>query len=113
MLKSKENEYMRVREDMMAKIKAKEKELSTALFSHKSLQKQCNILKQKQFNNDANVLGFDRINALVYQLREATKLNHELMTEVKSMSRINNDQNKELERIDDTKNYPGKIKALL
>jgi hypothetical protein len=62
MLKSKENEFLKVREELSKILKEKEKKLSTTSAAIRSNKNNAELIKRQRFNTEAKVVGFERVN---------------------------------------------------
>ena len=100
-LKSKENEFISIRDELVKALKVKEKALQQNINAIKSYRAEIDLIRKQKLNTDAGVMGFDRMNELIAKFREVKAKNDELANEVKYMNNISTMQNKELERIDD------------
>lgn len=57
--------------------------------------------------------GLERVQTMDADLKEAERRNQELVREVKTLQKIQNDQSKALEKISNTNEYSSKLKTLL
>ena len=62
---------------------------------------------------DANVVGFEKINALKGQLFDLEKKQGELLSEVESLRNIKQEQYKQLDNLAQTKNYGAKLRTVV
>ena len=87
-LKSKENEFLAARNELVVSLKGKEKILQQHTSAIKSLKAEAELIRRQRMNTDASVLGVDRMNELVAKLRKESAINAELSSEVKYMNNI-------------------------
>ena len=71
------------------------------------------MIKKQKLSTETGAMGYEKMNELIGELRDAQAKNEALTTDSKSLHRINGEQNKELQNQDAAKNYPGKMKDLM
>ena len=94
-------------------MRQKERELAAAVSAFKSTSAQSVLIKKQKLSTDTSVMGYEKMNDLVAELREVQAKNEALTTDARSFHRINGEQNKELQNQDAAKNYAGKMKGLM
>ena len=64
-VKSKENEFLKARDDLVKALKYKESELTKHISQIKSYRAEAELLKKQKINTDASVMGYDKMNELI------------------------------------------------
>ena len=64
-VKSKENEFLKARDDLVKALKYKESELTKHISQIKSYRAETELLKKQKINTDASVMGYDKMNDLI------------------------------------------------